>query len=194
MTKEDYLKRIKSNKNKNYRESIIKRTLLSVIFILIILITSNLSDKFKSLVKNELLENTFNFSKINALYKKYVTKINPIKPEGDDTSLVSSAHGLNYSKSEDYLDGVKLTVDSEYPVKMLDSGLVVYIGEKEGYGSCIVVKQSNGIDVIYGNITDTNIKVYDYIEKGTIIGNANEYLYLVFQKEGETLDYKKYIW
>lgn len=193
MTKEDYLKRIKSNKNKNYRESIIKRTLLSVIFILIILITSNLSDKFKSLVKNELLENTFNFSKINALYKKYVTKINPIKPEGDDTSLVSSAHGLNYSKSEDYLDGVKLTVDSEYPVKMLDSGLVVYIGEKEGYGSCIVVKQSNGIDVIYGNITDTNIKVYDYIEKGTIIGNANEYLYLVFQKEGETLDYKKYI-
>ena len=77
---------------------------------------------------------------------------------------------------------------------MLDSGLVVYIGEKEGYGSCIVVKQSNGIDVIYGNITDTNIKVYDYIEKGTIIGNANEYLYLVFQKEGETLDYKKYIW
>ena len=193
MTKEDYLKRIKSNKNKNYRESIIKRTLLSVIFILSILIVSNLSDKFKSLVKKELLENTFNFSKINALYKKYVTKINPIKPKGDDTSLVSSAHGLNYSKSEDYLDGVKLTVDSEYPVKMLDSGLVVYIGEKEGYGSCIVVKQSNGIDVIYGNITDTNIKVYDYIEKGTIIGNANEYLYLVFQKEGETLDYKKYI-
>lgn len=193
MTKEDYLKRIKSNKNKNYRESIIKRTLLSVIFILIILIASNLSDKFKSLVKNELLENTFNFSKINALYKKYVTKINPIKSKGDDTSLVSSAHGLNYSKSEDYLDGVKLTVDSEYPVKMLDSGLVVYIGEKEGYGSSVVVKQSNGIDVIYGNITDTNIKVYDYIEKGTIIGNANEYLYLVFQKEGETLDYKKYI-
>lgn len=193
MTKEDYLKRIKSNKNKNYRESIIKRTLLSVIFILIILIISNLSDKFKSLVKNELLENTFNFSKINALYKKYVTKINPIKPKGDDTSLVSSAHGLNYSKSEDYLDGVKLTVDSEYPVKMLDSGLVVYIGEKEGYGSSVVVKQSNGIDVIYGNITDTNIKVYDYIEKGTIIGNANEYLYLVFQKEGEILDYKKYI-
>lgn len=193
MTKEDYLKRIKSNKNKNYRESIIKRTLLSVIFILIILIASNLSDKFKSLVKNESLENTFNFSKINALYKKYVTKINPIKPKGDDTSLVSSAHGLNYSKSEDYLDGVKLTVDSEYPVKMLDSGLVVYIGEKEGYGSSVVVKQSNGIDVIYGNITDTNIKVYDYIEKGTIIGNANEYLYLVFQKEGETLDYKKYI-
>lgn len=193
MTKEEYLKRIKSNKNKNYRESIIKRTLLSVIFILIILIASNLSDKFKSLVKNELLENTFNFSKINALYKKYVTKINPIKPKGDDTSLVCSAHGLNYSKSEDYLDGVKLTVDSEYPVKMLDSGLVVYIGEKEGYGSSVVVKQSNGIDVIYGNITDTNIKVYDYIEKGTIIGNANEYLYLVFQKEGETLDYKKYI-
>ena len=193
MTKEDYLKRIKSNKNKNYRESIIKRTLLSVIFILIILIASNLSDKFKSLVKNELLENTFNFSKINALYKKYVTKINPIKPKGDDTSLVSSAHGLNYSKSEDYLDGVKLTVDSEYPVKMLDSGLVVYIGEKNGIENTIIIQQSNGIDVIYGYIENTNLKVYDYVEKGTIIGVVNKKLYLAFQKDGEKIEYEPYI-
>lgn len=191
MTKEDYLKKINKTNKKNYRENLIKRTLLSVVIFLIILIISNLNNKFKSIVKDELLTNTFNFSKINNLYKKYITKINPIKEK--ETTLVSHVSGLDYSKSEKYLDGVKLYVDNSYPVKMLESGLIVFVGEKEGYGNSIVVKQNNGIDVIYGNITDINVKVYDYIEKDTIIGNANNYLYLVFQKEGEYLDYKKYI-
>ncbi len=193
MTKEDYIKKIKGIKKSNYRESIIRRTLITVIVFLTILIICNLSNKFKSLVKTELLEKNYNFAKLNSLYKKYISNINPIKKKEENTSLVSSVHGLNYTKSEKYLDGVKLSVDNEYPVKMMESGLVVFVGEKEGYGSSIVVKQSNGIDVIYGNIENTDIKVYDYVEKGTIIGTANDYLYLVFQKEGEVLDYQKYI-
>ena len=193
MTKEDYIKKIKGIKKSNYRESIIRRTLITVIVFLTILIICNLSNKFKSLLKTELLEKNYNFAKLNSLYKKYISNINPIKKKEENTSLVSSVHGLNYTKSEKYLDGVKLSVDNEYPVKMMESGLVVFVGEKEGYGSSIVVKQSNGIDVIYGNIENTDIKVYDYVEKGTIIGTANDYLYLVFQKEGEVLDYQKYI-
>lgn len=193
MTKEDYIKKIKGIKKSNYRESIIRRTLITVIVFLTILIICNLSNRFKSLINTELLEKNYNFAKLNSLYKKYISNINPIKKKEKNTSLVSSVHGLNYTKSEKYLDGVKLSVDNEYPVKMMESGLVVFVGNKEGYGSSIVVKQSNGIDVIYGNIENTDIKVYDYVEKGTIIGTANDYLYLVFQKEGEVLDYQKYI-
>ena len=76
---------------------------------------------------------------------------------------------------------------------LLESGLVVFVGQKEPYGSVVVIQQSNGIDVIYGGITSKDIKVYDYIEKGTIIGTCDEKLYLEFQKEGESLDYKPYI-
>ena len=76
---------------------------------------------------------------------------------------------------------------------MIESGLVVYVGEKEGIGNTIIVQQSNGIDVKYGFLDKIDIKVYDYIEKGTIIGNSNNKLYLEFSKDGKVVSYEPYI-
>ena len=78
-------------------------------------------------------------------------------------------------------------------VPILESGVVVFIGEKENYKNTIIVEQTNGVDVFYGNIKSNNIKLYDYVEKGELLGEVNKELYLVFQKNGEYLDYKKYI-
>ena len=50
-------------------------------------------------------------------------------------------------------------------VPVIESGVVVFIGEKEGYGNTIIVEQVNGVDVYYSNINPSNIKLYDYIEK-----------------------------
>ena len=101
---------------------------------------------------------------------------------------------LNYSKKENYKDGVALTVENKYMVPVLESGIVVFIGQKEGYDNCVVIEQINGIDVTYGNISTSNIKLYDYIEKGKLLGEVkSNKLYLIFQKDGQNLDYKKYI-
>ena len=78
-------------------------------------------------------------------------------------------------------------------VPILESGVVVFIGEKDDYKNTIIVEQVDGIDVFYGNIKTNNIKLYDYVEKGELLGEANKELYLVFQKDGEYLDYKEYI-
>ena len=79
-------------------------------------------------------------------------------------------------------------------VPTLESGIVVFIGEKEGYGSTVIIEQVDGIDVWYSNIKANNIKMYDYIEKGSLIGEVKgKKLYMVFQKDGAFLDYKKYI-
>ena len=52
----------------------------------------------------------------------------------------------------------------------------------------------NGIDAWYGNIDTTSIKLYDYVEKGSLLGEAkNKKLYLVFQKDGKFLNYQDYI-
>ena len=68
------------------------------------------------------------------------------------------------------------------------------MGEKEGYGNTVIIEQVNGIDVWYANIKSNDIKMYDYIEKGNLIGEANgKKLYMVFQKQGVYLDYKEYI-
>ena len=177
----------------SYKISIIRRTLLTVTIVLILLIICNFSPKAKTLINKYMFETNYNFSKINNLYKKYLLDITKKTGITKDDKPVSSNINIEYTKIKEYKDGAELTISENYGIKLLESGLIVFIGEKEGYGNVVVVQQSNGIDVTYGNIENTDVKIYDYVEKGTIIGTANKKLYLTFEKDGETLDYKTYI-
>ena len=79
-------------------------------------------------------------------------------------------------------------------VPIIESGVVVFIGEKENYGNTIIIEQIDGIDTFYGNVKINNIKLYDYVEKGELLGETKDNtLYLVFQKDGKSLNYKEYI-
>ena len=57
----------------------------------------------------------------------------------------------------------------------------------------IIIQQSDGLDAWYGGLTNVDVKLYDYIDKGTILGGKEEHYYLLFQKEGEFLDYEEII-
>ena len=101
---------------------------------------------------------------------------------------------MSFQKISKFKDGVELIVNENYLVPVIESGIVVYMGEKEDYGYTIIVEQVNGIDVSYSSINPIDIKIYDYVEKGTLLGETkSNKLYLIFQKNGEYLDYKKYI-
>ena len=79
-------------------------------------------------------------------------------------------------------------------IPVIKSGIVVFAGEKEGYGNTVVVQQGDGIEVWYGNIKDIKVEMYDYLKTGDILGEINgTKMYLVFTKDGKRLDYKKYI-
>ena len=189
---EDYLKTQSNNNAKTYFSKLIKRVLLTTIIVLSALIACNLNDDIKSFINENVYGTNYNFSKINTLYKKYFLDI---KSNAEDkvTNLVSKNNILDYTETKEYKDGVLLTVSDKYTVKMLESGLIVFIGEREGMNA-VIVQQSNGIDVIYGNIDAKDIKVYDYIEKGTIIGETKENeLYLAFYKDRKALSYEPYI-
>lgn len=190
MTLEEYKSKKKGQTvgSNKYLNGLVKRTMICFVFVLLVLAISLMSETGRSYIKKYLLETNFEFSKINTLYNKYIGKLTD-----ENTEVVSGNQLLEYTSKEKYNDGAKLTVSENYNVNLLESGIVVYIGEKEGYGNTIIVQQSNGIDAWYGNIENVDVKIYDYIEKGTIIGNANKTLYLVFQKNGEILNYEDYI-
>ena len=89
---------------------------------------------------------------------------------------------------------MELEVSKEYLTPALESGIVVFMGEKEDYGTTIIIQQIDGVDVWYCNIEAKDIKMYDYVKKGALIGQVkSNKLYLVFQKEGKYLNYKEYI-
>ena len=167
------------------------KILITIIISLLILIGIKSSTSFKTKFYKRVYENSFSFAKVNTLYNTYFGNILPkdkidiVRPVFNET--------LVYDHKEDYLDGVKLTIDSNYLVPAIASGVVVYIGKKEEYGNVLIINSSDGTDIWYGNMDNIDLKLYDYVDKGKYIGKASNSLYLVFKNNGKVISYDKYI-
>lgn len=171
----------------------ISKCLIIVILALFSLIIIKEKPSFKNKIIKYVYEDNINFIKIKNIYNKYFGKILSVDKIIPTEEKVFNEK-LDYEKASVYKDGVELIVNDKYLVPNLESGIVVFIGEKEGYGKTIIVEQINGIDVWYSNININDIKLYDYIEKGKLLGETiDKKLYMVFEQEGKYLDYKKYI-
>ena len=170
----------------------LNKLLISIIIFLIALISVKKTPTLKTVIKDKIYEDSFKFITIKNIYEKYFG--NFLSPTVSKETTPVFNEKISYQKINKYKDGVELTVNENYLVPVIESGIVVYIGEKEDYGYTIIVEQVNGIDVSYSNINPMDIKIYDYVEKGSLLGESkSNNLYLVFQKNGEYLDYKKYI-
>lgn len=168
------------------------RVLVLIIIILGGLIVLKASPNLRNNLYKYVFQNNFTFAQINKVYEKLFGSSLPLTGT-DKTSLVSSTK-IEYDKKEDYKDGVKLTVKENYIIPVIKSGIVVFAGEKEGYGNTVVVQQSDNIEVWYGNLKEIKVEMYDYLKSGSILGEVNNTtMYLVFTKDGNNLDYKKYI-
>ena len=169
------------------------RFLVFIICVLVCLIFLKKSADLRDKVYKKVFQNNFSFAKINETYKKYFGSSIPLSKEKETSSLVSSTK-LEYTGAEKYKDGVKLIVKENYLVSSLDSGLVIFVGDKKGYGNTIIVQRPDNIEVWYSNIKNQSVSLYDYIKKGDNLGEANgTYIYLVFTKEGKIEDYQKYL-
>lgn len=184
----------KTNKNRSSLYGFISKLLITIILTLIILILLKSNNKLKTFFYNKVYDNNISFATINKWYENHFGSSIPFKELVEKDTKAVFNNKLEYSKKEKYLDGVKLSVDKNYLVPILESGMVVYIGKKEEYGNTVIVQQVNGVDVWYGNINNPNVKLYDYVEKGKLLGDVkNNNLYLVFKKDGKVLSYEKNI-
>lgn len=196
MNVEDYRSKKTVQKKLVLKKSIrnfINRVLIVTILFLISLILIRSNSNFKNHIIKYVYEESFQFTKLKSIYEKYFGKILSVdKVTPKEQSVFDEK--LEYKKANTYKDGVMLTVEENYMVPTLESGIVVFMGEKDGYGTTVIIEQIDGVDVWYSNIKTNDIKMYDYIEKGSLIGETNgNKLYMVFQKEGAYLDYKKYL-
>ena len=191
MVESKFYKDNKSSKS-NLFKNIVLRVLITIIVTLILLIGFKMNNNFKKTFYHYVYEENFPFSAVkNFLQEKFGTSLTFDKIVTDEEVFNEK---LSYKDKSLYHDGVKLTVSSEYMIPSLESGIVVYIGEKENYKQVVIVQKMNGVDVWYGNIKQANVKLYDYVEKGSLIGQVdNKTLYLVFQKEGKFVDYQSYL-
>lgn len=193
---EEYRNNKKFKKKLVLKKSIknfISKCLITIILFLVCLILTKENSSFKNKIIKYVYEDRFKFTELKSIYEKYFGKILSVDKVIPTEEKVFDEK-ISYQKANVYKDGVLLKVDDNYLVPTLESGIVVFIGDKEGYGKTIIIEQINGIDVWYCNISSKDIKMYDYIEKGSLLGEVEDNkLYMVFQKDGKYLDYKEYI-
>lgn len=179
---EKYIKK-KLVLKKEIRDRISKILMLIIVFLLG-MISTKVNPALKDLINKKVYTESIEFTKNRDLYQKYFGSIfikEKIKPVISDK--------LNYKEEKKYENGVLLTVDDNYSVPLIESGIIIYIDNEK-----IIVEQVDGVKASYSNLKNSNNKLYDYLEKGEIIGSTTKNnLYLSFEKEGVYLDYKKYV-
>lgn len=170
------------------------KTLICIILFLGLGIVCKLDIRCKDYIHKKLYEDYFDFSGVRLFYNQYLGGVFPI----DNVSfhgLVSVFHeDLHYLKSEDYEEGVSLSVDYNYLVPATDKGIVVYVGEKDKYGNVVIVEGDTGVDIWYGNLCNIMVNLYDSVDSGSYLGEScNNKIYLVYTKKNEFLDYHDYL-
>ena len=174
MTYEEY-KNKKDSKANNIFKKILSKLFTIVIFTMIVITLSNMSPKFKSFIVDKVLNSTIDFSFVNKLSNKVT---NVFKASNNTLPVVKEEN----NRKERYKDGIKYIVNKGASVNIKDSGIVTYIGNKDGYNNTVIIQQSNGYYAWYGNIKE-EVKLYDYIESGSKIGETltNEYYYILLK-------------
>lgn len=195
-----YMKKINKSKNnelvsdiKKYVRNFLYRSLICLSLFLLLAIICKIDTKYKDIIKKNIYETNISFTSIKNFYSKYLGGVSILDNFVSNTKPVFNEK-LVYKSSSKYYNGVKLEVENNYLVPVLESGIVVFIGEKENYGNVIIIQGMDGVDIWYGNMSTTSIKLYDYIESGDLLGEiTNNYLYLVYSKNGDYLNYEEYL-
>lgn len=166
----------------------LSKVCLVIIITLVALIVIKHNSKVKNFIYDKVYNDNISFAYINKIYKKYLGS-NTLFDNTLNTKPVFNEK-LVYSNKEKMEEGLKLSVGDNYLVPNLESGLVVFTGTKDGYGNVVIVEAVDGVDIWYGNLSNINVKLYDYVDKGGLIGNCDNTLYLIHKKDGEILDYE----
>ena len=177
---------------KNIKQKI-NKLLLSIIILLLGMIYTKKNPEMKKIIKEKMYEKSISFIQIKNNYQKYFGSIF-LLPKSEKSVEPVFQEQIKYEKKKKYKNGVEIEVSTHYQVPALETGIIVFTGNKEEYGKTIIVEQIDGVDTYYSNIELKDKKIYDYIEKGEIIGEAiQNKIYFAFQKDGKFLDYEKFI-
>lgn len=180
-----------SNKVKLLSKRIVSKLLLSIIFLLASIILINRSDKVKAFYQENIYTNSWSFTKFNSLYNKYFGSLVKDYQVPDTSSVFNET--LSYSHIEDYLNGSILSVSNNYMVPVIESGIIVYLGDKDALKNTCIVQGVDGVDIWYSNIDISKLTLMDYVNKGEFLSTTlSDKLYLTLERGNEYIKYEDY--
>lgn len=196
-----YNKKLKKEKKDDDNKStlskflftILIKSLIVVLLFLLSMIFIRQNDKNKKIFKEKVYNNSLSFAKIYNLYSKYLGDALPFKDTiKDDTKKVSNEK-ITYSSIKKEGDDYLLVVPSNYTLQSIKSGIVIEVKKDDKYKNIVKIQDKSGVNITYKNLNEVEVKLYDYVEKGEILGSISDKLYINFEKDGKYLSYEKYL-
>lgn len=68
--------------------------------------------------------------------------------------------------------GLDIAVAYGTDVRSAASGKVIFAGTKGGYGNCVIISHGNGIDTLYGHLSQLLVKANDQIKVNDVIAKS----------------------
>lgn len=196
-----YNKKLKKEKKDDDNKSTLSKFLFTILIkslIVVLLFLSSMifirqNDKNKKIFKEKVYNNSLSFAKIYNLYSKYLGDALPFKDTiKDDTKKVSNEK-ITYSSIKKEGDDYLLAVPSNYTLQSIKSGIVIEVKKDDKYKNIVKIQDKSGVNITYKNLNEVEVKLYDYVEKGEILGSTSDKLYINFEKDGKYLSYEKYL-
>lgn len=185
-----YLKKKKREQGVKKDSLWMSKILLSIIVLLSSLIYINYSESNKEKFKKNIFETNISFAKFNSIYNKY---FGDVKIDKDEETVLTFNEAFAYKEIKKIDNYFEVSVTTDYMIPFLSSGIIVFIGEKENFGDCVIVQGNDGVDIWYGNVTVVDHSLYDYVSDGNTLGTVKgDKIYLAFIKDGQNISYEEY--
>lgn len=180
-------------KIQKYLSNLLSKFLLSIIFLMVSIILIKSNSNIKTFYQEDILTKQINFTKFNDFYTKYFGNILPDYTVPSVPTQMASNTEFDYNNGTPYLNGTKLETTENYPVPIITSGIIVFLGEKDSLGPTCIVQGIDGIDIWYSHIDTSSLNLYDYVTEGKILApTESNYFYLTIDSNGNYLTYDTY--
>lgn len=180
-------------KVQKYLSNLLSKFLLSIIFLMVSIILIKSNSNIKNFYQEDILTKQINFTKFNDFYTKYFGNILPDYTVPSVPTQMASNTEVDYNNGTPYLNGTKLETTENYPVPIITSGIIVFLGEKDSLGPTCIVQGIDGIDIWYSHIDTSSLNLYDYVTEGKILApTESNYFYLTIDSNGNYLTYDTY--
>ncbi|MBD0381695.1 M23 family metallopeptidase [Paenibacillus sedimenti] len=133
------------------------------------------------------LTQSYDFSSLSAWYTERFggspSFIPSFNREGDEAVKVSASKRTLFSPAKGSIVtsydgashlGVMLNTTANAPVYALDTGQVIFAGTTAESGLTIIIRHANGLQSVYGSMSESNVEVNDWINRGEAVGKASK--------------------
>ena len=100
---------------------------------------------------------------------------NVIKKTLGNLTSVAASNVNNAPAEQDQLKfhkGLDIAVAHGSDVRSAASGKVLFAGVKGGYGNCVIVSHGNGLDTLYGHLSQILVKANDVVKVNDVIAKS----------------------